>query len=79
MSTKPDVRLTHRLRELGQVEAWFYDGRPLESCPLWLANHFAGRPIEHHMGRWALRDEEGGFWRWMDAAKFNEQYERITP
>jgi hypothetical protein len=71
--------VTHQLRERGEVEAWFHDGRPFDECPDWVKSHFYGRPIGHHKGRYALRDEEGYFWRWIDAKLFNERYQRITP
>lgn len=76
---KSKVTTTHQLRERGEIEAWFYDGRPISACPDWIQSHFQNRDFEARAGRYALRDEDGYFWRWMDAAEFNRRYERITP
>lgn len=72
------VKPTHRQR--GEVEAWFYAGQPKEEWPDWVRSHFQGSTAATpRAGRWAVRDEEGYFWRWYDAEKFNQLYERITP
>lgn len=63
------------------IEAFFYAGQAFEECPDWLQSKFQfEREIpKRAVGRYALRDEEGYFWRWMDANEFNCKYVRITP
>lgn len=69
---------THRPR--GELEAWFNDGRPFEAWPDWIRSHYVNRrlaPPENKSGKFALRDDEGYFWRWIDAGSFNRAYEPI--
>ena len=81
-----DLRITSPLklnyRHRGEVEAWFNPGHPFDEWPDWVRSYYLGR----HMaiprgltGMYAIRDEDGYFWRWMKADAFSRLYERITP
>lgn len=63
------------------IEAWFYAGQLFAECPDWVQSkfQFEAKIPNGNVGRYALRDDEGYFWRWMDAVEFNRKYERITP
>lgn len=64
-----------------EIEAWFCAGQPFAECPDWVQSKFqSDRKIPSRaIGHYALRDDEGYFWRWMDAVEFKCKYERITP
>lgn len=67
-----------------EIEAFFYAGQPMAECPDWLQSKFqvngdVAKIEKKNIGRYALRDDEGYFWRWMDASEFRCKYERITP
>lgn len=73
------LKSTHRLIS-HEIEAWFYAGKPYAEAPDWVRAKFSLQELlERPIGRYALRDEEGKFWKWLDANKFNEFYERIIP
>lgn len=64
-----------------KIEAWFYAGQPYAEMPDWIRSRFTlEEMMERQTGRYALRDEEDGdFYRWMDADDFRNRYERIIP
>lgn len=73
---RSEVKPTHRKRET--VEAWLYTGQPQEQWPDWVRSHFINKGIAIRKSakwRWAVRDDEGYFWRWFDADTFTERYE----
>lgn len=71
---KTPIRFTHRRRE--RIEAWLYTGQPDSEWPDWVQSHYRYyHGPNPRKGRWAVRDEEGYFWRWFDADKFTEMYE----
>lgn len=63
-----------------EIEAWFYAGQPYAKMPDWIKARFSlEEMMERPTCRYALRDEDGEFYRWIDAADFNRQYVRINP
>lgn len=77
---KSEIKPTHQLVQPPPIEAWLYSGQPLVEWPDWLRSHMeayhgAGNVPKPARHRYALRDEEGYFWRWMEKEKFEEQYE----
>lgn len=75
-----EIRHTHRTRE--QVEAWAYVGQPFEEWPDWLRSHYENRPgvqpKSARIGHWALRDDEGYFWKWLHPEIFERRYVALT-
>jgi len=61
------------------ITAWQYTGQPKAKWPAWLKRHYGGAlggtDMTKHVGRYAMADEHGDFWRWIDADRFNEIYE----
>lgn len=63
-----------------EIEAWFYAGQPYAEMPDWIRERFSlEEMMERQVGRYALRDEDGEFYRWMDPKEFKCRYERIVP
>lgn len=74
-----EIKITHRLRT-HCIEAWFWSGQSYNEAPDWIKAKFNFQElVERPIGRYALRDEEGNFYKWMNAISFRELYERITP
>jgi hypothetical protein len=75
-----EIKLTHRPR--GAIEAWQYRGQKFEHWPDWLRSYYLANPrTDPNKARrfnWALRDDEGYFWRWMRPELFADRYETIT-
>lgn len=62
------------------IEAWEYTGQPHAEWPDWVLSKYHLRELPKvKKGVWALRDDEGYFWRWMDAEDFNRRYEPFEP
>lgn len=79
MSPEPTIKspIRHTHQERGKVEAWHYSGQPKEQWPDWVTSHY--RHVDHkpRKGRWAIRDDEGYFWRWLGPDKFTAIYEPL--
>lgn len=74
-----EIRPTHRSR--GSVEAWRYDGQSQDAWPDWVRSHFVNREIEitkSRIGSYAVRDDDGYFWKFMKADLFHQFYESIS-
>lgn len=79
VTIKTPVVVTHRQK--GDIEAWLYTGQPFEEWPDWVQSHYGygGRdPKNARSGNWALRDDEGFFWKWMHPEHFDRAYEPIS-
>jgi len=68
---------THQPRVV-PIEAWQYNGQKFANWPDWVQSQFPGpnKPRKTR-GTWALRDDEGYFWRWMDKETFALRYESL--
>lgn len=74
-----EIKTNYRLKT-HEVEAYFWTGEPYANTPDWLRAKFGFQElVERPISRYALRDEEGNFYKWMDADKFRFLYERIVP
>lgn len=79
---KSEVVPTHKLRA-PPIEAWQYTGQPIDQFPDWVLSHYQhkgidiARSVQNREGAWALRDDEGYFWRWMSPPDFEWRYEKI--
>jgi len=75
-----EIKPTHKLR-VEPVEAWLYTGQPKERWPDWVRSHFENIPTvpvpNFRKPRYAVRDDEGYFWRWLDVEKFESMYEKL--
>jgi hypothetical protein len=69
---------THRNRAF-PIEAWQFTGQPYSTWPHWILDQYANSTMKPkpERGTWALRDDEGDFWRWMDARTFADRYEAL--
>jgi hypothetical protein len=58
------------------IEAWFYHGQPQSQWPDWVRSQYENRVglARPRKNRWALRDDEGYFWRWMDQDQFDATF-----
>lgn len=78
-----DIRITSEIKPTHihrrtPIEAWFYHGQSEERWPDWVRSAFQDRPMYRpRLNRWALRDDEGYFWRWMDQDKFDDLFEPL--
>lgn len=76
------MTVCHTHQERGRVEAWQYTGQDFEKWPDWVRALYEGRPgvqPKHaRIGNWALRDEDGYFWRWICDDLFTARYEPIA-
>lgn len=77
-----EIKPTHRKKEV--VEAWRCPASVGPgNTPDWVQSHYRvtgvdlTRSLAQRTGRWAIRDDEGYFWRWMKDAQFRELYEPI--
>lgn len=75
-----DIVPTHQLRRTPAIEAWLYSGQPFAQWPDWLrsgmeASYGPGNVPKPPRHAWALRDDEGYFWRWMKLDEFERRYE----
>lgn len=79
VTIKSEVKPTHRPIPAEPIEAWYCGGQPFEMWPDWIRSHynFSGPP-EGRKGKWALRDDEGYFWRWMANDQFIMRYEPLS-
>lgn len=76
------IQPTHRNKP-HPFEAWLFTGQPPEQWPDWMQSKYPDpesqeRVLLCHEGRYAIRDEEGYFYRWMDAEVFVTRFEPLS-
>jgi hypothetical protein len=80
-----DIKPTHRPVPAGPIEAWQYTGQPYDQWPDWVRSKIEsvyqgpGNIPRPRKGDYALRDDEGYFWKWMREEKFEYHFEPLTP
>lgn len=79
-----EVKPNYQLIPPAPIEAWLYNGQKFAEWPDWIrskmeATYGVGNVPKPPRHAYALRDEEGYFWRWMDKEKFERQYEPFEP
>jgi len=78
-----DIKVTHRRIPPPPIEAWQYRGQPYEEFPDWVrswieAVYVGGPRPKPKKFHYALRDDEGYFWKWMNPERFGNEYEPIS-
>lgn len=78
-----DIVPTHRPIQSPAIEAWLYTGQPITEWPDWVlskmeAVHGPYNIPKPRLQKYALRDDEGYFWRWMLKSEFERRYEPTT-
>lgn len=76
-----EIKPTHKQITV-PIEAWQYTGQPYEEYPDWVRSwidrvYQGGTLPKPRLNNYALRDDEGYFWRWMRPDQFDRTYERI--
>lgn len=72
-----EIAHTHRSSE--KIQAWQYRGQKFANWPDWVRSHFQHRsePPKPGRGTWAIRDDDGFFWRWLRDDIFQARYEAL--